>query len=274
MSTRRRLVVLASAAVLAIASGWDVTKPILAQPVLAQLGLTDASARTFLFDELKSQAALNRRARVAVTGHRAFYKLPAAARGPAAIALFAWAKAYVGSPAFKTAYAQYRTDANPLDERPGPTAADQAADMKTNQEMARKIAESLPPAERDKILAMIKEQEARMAESLAQMAKVLEAEQAARRASNKEAADRFEAEFPVDPNRIVARRLRAFLDDTADADFTARIIRLTDGPDGMEFVSPAHRAKPVTWQLAVLAGPEATRAARAAAEAWLKEIAP
>jgi hypothetical protein len=72
----------------------------------------------------------------------------------------------------------------------------------------------------------------------------------------------------------VARRLRAFLDDTADADFAAPIIRLTDGPDGMEFIDPAHRAKSPTWQLAVLAGREATTAARKAAEAWLKEIAP
>ncbi|HEY7474773.1 MAG TPA: hypothetical protein VH679_07160 [Vicinamibacterales bacterium] len=37
-----------------------------------------------------------------VAGTRAYLKLPPAARGPAATALFAWAKSYVSSPAFFT----------------------------------------------------------------------------------------------------------------------------------------------------------------------------
>ena len=266
---------LVAGAVLALAAGSPFTAPIVAQGVLAQLGLTQASARSFLFEEMKSEpAAANRRKGIFLAGHRAFYKLPPAARGPAATALFAWAKAHVSSPAFKTAYAQFRKEAGPGDERPGPSAEAQAAEMKKNQEMVRKMAESLPPAQRDKMLAMIKEQEAQAAETLAQMAKAAEAQQAALKAEAQARAKEFEVKFPADPNRIVARRLRAFLDETADADFAAPIIRLTDGPDGMEFISPAHQTKSVTWQLAVLAGPEATMAARAAAEAWLKEVAP
>jgi hypothetical protein len=102
----------------------------------------------------------------------------------------------------------------------------------------------------------------------------MEAEQAEQAASRKSSASEFEAKFPADPNQLVVRRLRTFLDETADADFSARIIRLTDGPDGMEFITPSHQKKSVTWQLAVLAGPEATTAARTAAQAWLKEVAP
>jgi hypothetical protein len=265
---------LVAAVLLALAAGPPFTSPIVAQGVLAQLGLTEAAARNFLFQEMKSEpAAANRRGRIFVTGHRAFYKLPPAARGPAATALFAWAKAHVNSPAFKTAYAQFRKEAMPIDERPGPSAEAQAAEMKTNQEMVRKIAESLPPAERDKLLAQMKEQEAQMAETRALLQKTREAAEAERKAQSKAQAEEFEIRFPADPNQLVARRLRAFLDETADADFTARIIRLTEGPDGMEFISPAHREKSVTWQLAVLAGPDATRAARTAAEAWLNEVA-
>ncbi|MGE0464784.1 MAG: hypothetical protein AB7Q16_25745 [Vicinamibacterales bacterium] len=89
-------------------------------------------------------------------------------------------------------------------------------------------------------------------------------------ASAREANERY----PADPRRIFARHLRAFLDDTADADFSVRTISLTGGADGIEFVDPWPRQKPVMWQLAVIAGPEATAAARAAAEAWLKEIEP
>ena len=262
---------LVAAAALALAAG----SPIIAQGVLPQLGLTEAAARNFLFQELKAEpAAANRRGAIFVAGHRAFFKLPPAARGPAATALFAWAKAYVSSPAFKTAYAQYRKDAGPVPERPGPSAEAEAAELKNNQEMVRQIAEKLPPAEREKLLAQMKEQEAQVAEMRARTQKVVEAAEAERKAQDQARANEFEVRFPADPNRLVARRLRAFLDETADADFTARIIRLTDGSDGMEFIAPAHRAKPVTWQLSVLAGSEATKAARAAAEAWLKEVAP
>jgi hypothetical protein len=82
---------------------------LLAQGVLAQLGLAETAARSFLFSEIK-RAAVNRRSEVVVAGNRAFLKLPPAARGQAATALFAWSKAYVNSPAFKSAYANYRRD--------------------------------------------------------------------------------------------------------------------------------------------------------------------
>ena len=117
------LVFVVGAAALSIAAGSSFTTPIDAQGALGQLGLTEASARSLLFDEMKSERGGHRRGAIEVAGHRAFYKLPPAARGSAATALFAWAKAYVNSPAFKTAYAQFRKGAMPLpDERPGPSA--------------------------------------------------------------------------------------------------------------------------------------------------------
>jgi hypothetical protein len=265
---------LVAAAALALAAVPPFIIPIAAQGVLAQLGLTEASARTFLLQELKSEHAADSRGGIYVAGHRAFYKLPPAARGAAATSLFAWAKAYVSSPAFKTAYAQFRKDAGPVDNRPGPSAESLAAEDKTSQEMVRQILEKLPPAEREKLLAQLKEQERQAAEARERAQKALADAEAERKAGAQARAKEFEDRFPADPNRLVARRLRGFLDETADADFTAPIIRLTDGPDGMEFILPAHRAKSVTWQLAVLAGPEATKAARAAAEAWLEEIEP
>jgi hypothetical protein len=101
-----------------------------AQGPLAQLGLTEATARRLLLDEATTMPAARRseqpqsmsagrwadsmreirRSEVVEIGRKAFYKLPLATRGPAATALFAWAKAYVGSPAFKTAYTQRRRD--------------------------------------------------------------------------------------------------------------------------------------------------------------------
>ena len=98
------------AMVMAMAGG------VVAQGALAQLGLTEAAARTFVLDEIKRPAA-DRGAPIEVAGTRAFLKLPPAARGPAATALFAWAKSYVSSPAFNASY-------NDLSER---SAANRAA---------------------------------------------------------------------------------------------------------------------------------------------------
>lgn len=280
MSSRLLFAVLLAGLTLAIPAAVPRMAPLLAQGALAPLGLTEAQARTFLFEELKSQTPGHRRTSIAVTGHRAFYKLPASARGPAATALFAWARAHVNSPAFKTAYATFRRQASPVDTRARPSVdgrlADELAKMREGVEQAKQIAASLPPADRGRLLEQVSEQEARMRDPawVANLRSMLELEERGRDESNTSSGRRFEEAFPADPNLIVARRLRRFLDDTADADFSARIIRLTDGPDGMEFIEPAHRAKSPTWQLAVLAGPEATTAARAAADAWLKEIAP
>ena len=70
------------------------------------------------------------------------------------------------------------------------------------------------------------------------------------------------------------RRLREFLDATAEVNFAARTISLTGGADGIEFIDKADRQRNWMWQEAVIVGPEATSAARAAAQAWLKEIQP
>ena len=67
------------------------------------------------------------------------------------------------------------------------------------------------------------------------------------------------AMYPLNPEAIFAHRLREFLDETADANFSARTIHLTGGPDGIEFVDPADRKRSTTWQMAVIAGPRGDR---------------
>ena len=138
-----------------------------------------------------------------VAGNRAFLKLAPVARGVAATGLFAWAKAYVSSPAFTASYVKYRND---------------------------------------------------------------------RGANEASLAATVEATTPADPRKLFARRLREFVEATADVNFSARTIALTGGPDGIEFIDPADRKKSWLWQEAVIVGPEATAAARAAAQEWLKEI--
>ncbi|MGE0362516.1 MAG: hypothetical protein AB7H93_06265 [Vicinamibacterales bacterium] len=257
-----------------------VSLPLSAQGVLSQLGLTEARAREFVLAEVKSPSAPSRRSPVAVAGHRAFYKLPRAARGPAATALFAWAKGYVQSAAFTAAYAEYRQGVIGTTEPAAAPSVEarltaQLDEMRAAAEQAKQIAAALPPAEREALLAQIEAQAAQVAspQFQAQLRAGLEQESADRAQSETDRLSRDTERYPVDPTPIIAGHLHAFLDATADADFTARTINLTGGPDGIEFVEPAHQDKSWMWQLAVLAGPEATAAARTAAAAWLAEIA-
>ncbi len=263
---------------LAVALG---TGAALAQGALAQLGLTEAAARKFVFEELSAPTSFGRRSEIGIAGTRAFYPLPPAVRGPAATALFAWARAYVSSPGFAKAYGDLRRSATPqepLDEAPTVDAEAKAQldAMLAGIEQMKQMAATLEPTERARVLEMAREQEAqlRSPESAQAGRAILEAERAERSAGVSSAARDANQRYPADPRQLFARRLREFLEATADANFSARTISLTGGADGIEFVHPADRARSWLWQLAVIAGPEATTAARASADAWLKEIAP
>ena len=65
--------------------------------------------------------------------------------------------------------------------------------------------------------------------------------------------------LPADPEKVFARRLREFLEATADVNFSARTMSLTGGPDGIEFLDKADRARSWIWQEAVIVGPEPPR---------------
>jgi len=253
---------------------------LLAQSVLTELGLTETAARNFLFQEIKSPAR-ERRSDIAIAGNRAFLKLPPSARGQAATALFAWTKAYVNSAPFKTAYASFRRDTTVPQEQQHPLTVDEEVKKQIDELLAgveemKQAAASMDPANRARILESVKPQEARYRspEFVQQVRTVLEAERAARGGSGNAAARVANEPYPADPQKLFARRLRGFLEATSDANFAAKTISLTGGTDGIEFVDPADRKKSWVWQAAVIVGQEATTAARAAAEAWLKEIEP
>jgi len=248
-----------------------------AQTALAQLGLTDAAARTFLFEEMKGPAA-NRQSDIAVAGTRAFLKLPSSARGAAATALFAWAKSYVSSPAFTTIYATHRRESIPQ-EREYDLSVEQQVKKDVDRQLAdlqvsRKAIAALPPQDRAAILEQVNENERRLKspEFVKQLQAQLAEERAQTRGQDADAATRNAERIPADPKQLFAQRLRQFLDVTSDVDFSTKTISLTGGPDGIEFIDPAARKKHWMWQEAVIVGPDATAAARAAAQAWLKEI--
>jgi hypothetical protein len=270
-------VILAVAAACIAASVATLT----AQTALASLGLTETAARTFVLNEIKAPSD-NRGSPIAQAGKRAFFKLPRSARAAAATGLFAWAKAYVGSPAFTASYTSYRNGRIPS-PRQYPLTVEQAVKKQVDEQLAgfaqmeQSIA-SMPPASRAPIQDQIAKARASYADpaTIKQMQALLTAERAEESRRTAEIIAEVEETTPADPRKLFARRLREFLNATADVNFSARTITLVLEPngDGVEFLDKADRARHWMWQEAAVAGPEATAAARAAASAWLKEIEP
>jgi hypothetical protein len=245
-----------------------------------QLGLTETTARNYVISQIHSPVG-DRRNEIAVFGTRAFQKLPSAARGTAAAALFAWAKAYVNSAAFKTTYATIRKQTIPSLTPTYTDTIDEAVQKLINVqremvESVRKVAAGLPPSDAKGALEQAKEIEDNLKDPayLKRIRENIEVERAATGENNNASVQEAEAKYPADPQKIFAQRLREFLKETANVNFSAKTISLTGGPDGIEFVHPEDRARSWLWQEAVIVGPEAVAAARAAAEAWLKELEP
>jgi hypothetical protein len=76
--------------------------------------------------------------------------------------------------------------------------------------------------------------------------------------------------FPENPNVLIAKRLRAFLDTSADVDFSAKLV---PSGDKMKFADAKYEQKSSEWKMCYRAGRDAVTAARAVAAAWLKELA-
>ena len=201
--------------------------PLLAQGALAQLGLTETAARNFVLGEIKGPSD-DRSAPIGVAGTRAFLKLPPAARGPAATALFAWAKSYVSSAGFTASYNTYRNGRLPTERQYALSVDAQAkkeiAEQLAGFEQMRLAADKMPPKDRDMLMEQVKQALANLTNPA--YADKLRAQLAAERAQESgqgsEIAVEVEATTPADPRKLFARRLREFLNATADVNFSAR----------------------------------------------------
>jgi hypothetical protein len=184
----------------------------------------------------------------------------------------------VSSPAFTRSYNSYRNSRIPTGRQYALSVDAQVqkdiADQLAGFEQMRLAAEKMPAKDRDMIMEQVKQALANATNPayVDTLRAQLAAERAAESGSERKLAEEVEATTPADPQLLFARRLREFLDATADVNFSARTISLTGGPDGIEFIDKADRARPWMSQAAAIVGREATLAAREAAEAWLKEI--
>lgn len=253
--------------------GLVVGGAIAAQDPLAQLGLTEAKARQ-LFMVTASWASPEQASEIVQTARRAYQALPREARGPVTTAMYAWVNAFVNSAAFKTEYARHRTASMPQPAQVEGTV-DQEIKRRVDQqlkeldEMAQGLT-SMPAEQRRNMEAVMKAQRASFTspEFAAGQREEIQRERAQGKADYDIGMKAWQADFPANQQVWIARQLRAFLDATADVDFTVKLKFY----EGLPFTDdPKYKGK-WQWAESAHAGREATAAARAAAEAWLKEI--
>lgn len=247
-----------------------------AQDPLAQLGVTAASARDTLMNSLASGS-------VNIWGAAAaFKKADAAVRAQLVTGALAWARTYTASPEFKTAYTQLREERKPKapvfkgtpEEELAAMLAKQKADAQKSQEDMKKALESMTPDMRKQVEAGMKEAAAAIAQmDTPEMRKIqldgLRMQRDAQKTQYAADSAKWEAEYPVNPAALIAKRLRSFLDLSATVNFDAK----TEPRDGkLRFVDPQLERKSAEWKLCYRAGRPAVEAARAAAQSWLAEL--
>jgi hypothetical protein len=240
--------------------------------VLSQLGIPAASA--------KEAAGIVLNGGIMNPGlpAKAFKLASPAARGEMAMAGMVWLKAYAASPEFKQAYAKIRDTNKPaapsFEGTPEEEMKKAIDEAKQQQEESRKALATLPPDQRRQVEEALKASEALVAkldspETRKTRLDGITAGRAARSKQYEQEMQIWNRDYPESPAPMIAKRLREFLALSADVDFTAA----TTTRDGrIVFENPTYEQKPGQWKMCYRAGKEATTAARAAAQAWLKEL--
>lgn len=245
-----------------------------AQDVLSQLGITPLAARVAV-DSVISSGIHD-----PGVPAKAFKLLPPAARAQMATAGVAWLKAYIASADFSREYAQVREAHKPSAPQFEGTPEDEL--KKADAEQARQAEESkkaiaaLPAEQRAQIEQAMNAAQALTAQmNTPEMRKMrldgIASDRAARMQEFQQALAAWMRDYPENPAPIVAKRLREFLAVSADVDFSAA---LTSRNGKMVFENPSYEEKPAQWKICYRAGKDATMAARAAVQAWLKELGP
>ena len=248
------------------------TATLVAQTVLTRVGLSEADARQMFGEALVGVASPGAAA-------KPFLALSPSARAAVVTDAVGWARIYVNSAAFKKAWAEKRDQNKPDAPALTGSAADdlkkQNADQQKQIDDLRKTIAQLPADQQKQMQAVVDQMVAQMNEAAkdpkyqALMQQGAEANRAGKQKQYQDALAEWQRDYPADPNVAVARRLREFLTMSADVNFDAKLVTRS----GVKtFADPALEGKPDAWKICFRAGREATTAARAAAQAWLKEM--
>jgi hypothetical protein len=192
-----------------------------------------------------------------------------------------WFKSYTETGAFKMDYEKQRESAKPSppvskgtpDEQYAKFLAEQRRSLETTKQDVAKM----PPDMQKQMQSALKQMEANI-ESMAkdpQMAAMMkenyERESISDQKNYQDRLATWEKKYPVDPQVLIAARLRQFLDVSQNIPFDAE---LAPSPQGklMKFADPMYEAQSAQWKLCYRAGREPVNAARAFVGEWLSQI--
>lgn len=194
--------------------------------------------------------------------------------------LGAYAKEYVNSETFKKEYMLNREAKKPQPPKPAKTLDEIRKEQIEGMQKGIKSMEALLKMDNPEIRKgakegleqfqkQLKEMEDPKSELIQMMADGEKMAFETNTAHYKENLANWEKEYPSNQLLLVKKRLEQFLDVTASVDFSAA---LKEQYGKKRFVNPAYEAKSAEWKQAFRAGKEATQAARAFAQEWVKEI--
>ena len=184
-----------------------------------------------------------------------------------------WASAAVETSEYAAQYRQVRDSQRPApatsfsDERKQAQAA-----LQERLDAMKKDLATMAPDLRHTMEEMIRQMEAQQKEQAnspdfqASIKSLGAQEDASRQQEYKRQMTEWETTYPADVDVLIARRLHAFLDISADVDFHATLV---DRHKRKEFVDPRQEAKSAEWKLCYRAGKPAVDLARRFATSWL-----
>jgi len=243
-----------------------------AEDFLQQLGITKVSANEKITNSILGgyldQYGLQKAKNIALGN-----------RGAVTKDLLAYTKQYVNSAAFQKEYNLLRENNKPapnsiqspeemrtgMIEQYKKSVAETEANMKKSDSSMKKIFEPILVSLRqelknaedpnNKMLANYKKNYPEMIKSM--------------EASNQQRLADWEAKYPADKLVFVKERLKQFMEETSNIDFSASLIE----KNGKKyFTNPAYEHKGNRWKLAFRAGKEVVEPARAFVQGWIAEI--
>jgi hypothetical protein len=184
-------------------------------------------------------------------------------------------RAYTQTPLFRERYAKYWEANRPRPSDPPKSRAEQEKEQQQSIREMEENLKTLPPDVRkqmEEVVRNLKSQQEALKKNTQMQAMLADAarmEQEERIRRDGQRLEEYEAEHPKDPDAMIARRLREFLEISGTVDFSATLVKRGSL---MRFAKPENEERPDEWKLCYRAGREATAAARAFAQEWLKAL--
>lgn len=263
----------ASALLISIAAAVCVVS---AADVLADLGVSASAARQAVLAGLSNGSPSYGPAAAAMR------KASPAVRVQLVEGAVAWARAYTTSPEFKAAYTALRDSKKPTapvftgtpEEELARRQAKEQKEQAESSDAMKKALASMPPDQRAQLEGAMKEAAAAMQQlnTPAMRTMMVDGIRMERDTKSRQYQDdlkKWQEQYPENPAPIIAARLRAFLDTTADVNFDAKL-ETRNGK--LRFVDPSYEARSSTWKACYRLGKEPLTAARTAIGAWLRAV--